>query len=90
MSKTRQRFSPKVRERTVRLVREARGKHASEWATICAIEEKLGCTVETLRSRLRRDRSATPGCTRGRSMPRCVQRVARLNASGVMSAMSSP
>ena len=53
MSETRQRFSPEVRERAVRLVREARGDHSSEWAAICAIASKLGCTSETLRKWVR-------------------------------------
>jgi transposase len=37
----------------VRLVREARGDHSSEWAAICAIASKLGCTSETLRKWVR-------------------------------------
>jgi len=53
MSETRQKFSPEVRERAVRLVREARGEHPSEWAAICAIAVKLGCTSETLRKWVR-------------------------------------
>ena len=53
MSETRHEFSPEVRERAVRLVREARGEHPSEWAAICAIAAKLGCTSETLRKWVR-------------------------------------
>ena len=53
MSETRQKFSCEVRERAVRRVREARGEHPSEWATICAIAAKLGCTSETLRKWVR-------------------------------------
>ena len=53
MSETRQKFSPEVRERAVRLVREARGEHPSEWAAICANAAKLGSTAETLRKWLR-------------------------------------
>ena len=37
----------------MRLVREARGDHSSEWAAICAIASKLGCTSETLRKWVR-------------------------------------
>jgi len=66
MSETRQKFSPEVRERAVRLVREARGEHPSEWAAICAIAAKLGCTAETLRKWVRaaeRDGGKRPGPT---------------------------
>jgi transposase-like protein len=37
----------------VRLVREARGEHRSEWATVCALGTNLGCTSETLREWVR-------------------------------------
>jgi transposase len=42
-------YSPEVRERAVRMVRDQTGEHASQWATIEAIAPKLGCTSETLR-----------------------------------------
>ena len=42
-------FSPEVRERAVRLVREQAKDHPSQWAAIRAIAPKLGCTTETLR-----------------------------------------
>ena len=47
-------FPPEVRERAIRLVREARPSHGSEWATICSIAEKIGCGAETLRKWIRR------------------------------------
>ena len=47
------RFSPEVRERTVRLVQQHQGDHPSEWAAITSIAAKIGCTAETLRSWLR-------------------------------------
>jgi transposase len=43
------RYSPEVRERAVRLVREHGPEHPSQWAAIAAIAPKLGCTSETLR-----------------------------------------
>jgi transposase-like protein len=47
--KTSTNFSPEVRERAVRMVREHRGEHESQWAAICSIATKIGCTAETLR-----------------------------------------
>ena len=48
MSKARaRRFSPEVRERAVRLVREQVPHHTSQWAAIAATAPKLGCTPET-------------------------------------------
>ncbi len=49
------RFSPEVRERAVRLVRQHQGEHASEWAATSSIAAKIGCTAETLRGWLRQD-----------------------------------
>ena len=42
------RYSPEVRERAVRLVREAQQEHSSQWAAIQSISGKIGCTHETL------------------------------------------
>ncbi len=47
-------YSPEVRERAVRMVSEHRGDHRSEWAAICSIAEKFGCSSETLRKWVRR------------------------------------
>ena len=44
----RQKFSPEVRERAVRMVIEHRGNHASQWAAIVSIAAKIGCTAQTL------------------------------------------
>lgn len=63
MKKQRQ-YSPEVRERAVRLVRNHAEDHPSEWAAICSIAEKIGCTAVTLRKWIRRserDAGLRPG-----------------------------
>ena len=47
------RYSPEMRERAVRLVREHGPEHPSQWAAIGSIASKLGCTAETLRKWVR-------------------------------------
>jgi len=47
------RYSPEVRERTVRLVREHGPEYSSQWAAISSIAGKVGCTPETLRKWVR-------------------------------------
>ncbi len=47
-------YSPETRERAVRLVFTQESDHASQWAAICLIAEKVGCTAETLRKWVRR------------------------------------
>src|SRR5918912_2006432 len=49
------RYPPELRERAIRLVREHRNEHPSEWAAIQSIAGKLGMTAETLRLWVRRD-----------------------------------
>lgn len=59
-------FPAEVRERAVRLVREHRCEHASEWAAIRSVAEKIGCNAETLRNWLRqaqRDAGEREGMT---------------------------
>ena len=60
------RFSPEVRDRAVRMVREQTPAHPSEWAAITSIAAKIGCQAETLRSWVRqaeRDAGQRPGPT---------------------------
>ncbi len=47
-------YSTEVRERAVRMVFEHQHEHASQWAAIQSIAEKIGCSGETLRSWVRR------------------------------------
>ena len=51
----RNRFSPAVRERAVRLVLDQEGQHASQWSAMQSVAEKVGCAPETLRKWVRRE-----------------------------------
>nr|WP_165442303.1 IS3 family transposase [Escherichia coli] len=55
------RFSPEVRQRAVRMVLESQGEYDSQWATICSIAPKTGCTPETLRVWVRQHERDTGG-----------------------------
>jgi len=81
------RYPPELRERAMRLVREHREEHPSEWAAIESIAGKLGMTPETLRKWLRRDavdHGGRPGVTSGerervRELEREVRELRRAN-----------
>ncbi|WP_419722588.1 IS3 family transposase [Shigella boydii] len=55
------RFSPEVRQRAIRMVLESQGEYDSQWAAICSIAPKIGCTPETLRVWVRRHERDTGG-----------------------------
>ena len=54
--KAQKRYSPEVQERAVRLLFEHRGEYDSEWSALTSIASKIGCTAETLRKWVRRER----------------------------------
>ncbi|QSW07743.1 IS3 family transposase [Escherichia coli] len=55
------RFSPEVRQRAIRMVLESQDEYDSQWATICSIAPKIGCTPETLRVWVRQHERDTGG-----------------------------
>ena len=60
------RYSPEVRERSVRMVLEHAAEYGSQWETIRSIAAKIGCSKETLRRWVRqaeRDTGVRPGPT---------------------------
>ena len=48
-------FSPEVRERAVRMVREHQGEYPSLWAAVESIAPKIGCVPQTLLEWVKRD-----------------------------------
>ena len=61
MSKTRNKFSPEVGDRAVRMVSEHRADYGSEWEAMTSIASKIGCTTETLRRWCRQEASRGEG-----------------------------
>ena len=80
-------FSPEVKERAVRLVREHQREYGSQYEAICSVAEKIGCHPETLRGWVRRsevDDGVRPGVTteeqsRGAALEREVKELRRAN-----------
>lgn len=61
MSRTRNKFSPEIRDRAVRMVGEHRADYGSEWEAMSSIAAKIGCTAETLRRWCREEASRRAG-----------------------------
>lgn len=60
----RNRYSPEVKERAVRMVLEH--EHSSQWSAIRSIASEIGCSAEALRNWVRqteRDAGLRPGLT---------------------------
>ena len=58
------RYPAELRERAVRMVFEHQGEHESQWAAICSVAAKIGCSSEALRKwvrRAERDQGLRPG-----------------------------
>lgn len=80
-------FSPELRERAIRLVGEVRGQHESQWAAVVSIAGKVGCTLQTLLTWVRRherDTGQRPGVTtaeqdRVKALEREVRELRRAN-----------
>lgn len=48
MNKTTNKYTPEVRERSVRMVLNGEGQHDSRWSAILSISSKIGCAPQTL------------------------------------------
>jgi transposase len=58
MSKAKK-YSPEVRERSVRMVLEVRKDHPSLWSAVESVAAKIGCTATTLNDWVKRDQINT-------------------------------
>ena len=80
-------FSPEVRERSVKMVLEHQGKYESQWAAIVSVSAKVGCTAETLRGWIRqherdigkREGMTTPEKERIKALEREVRELRQVN-----------
>lgn len=75
MTKKRRRYAPEVKERAVRLFHDSRGDHPSEWAAMCSVATKIGCTADTLRTWVRRAEQDADG---GSSASAAAERIKEL------------
>ena len=68
-------FSPEVRERAVRRVLDHQGEHGLQYAAICSIAGKIGCSGEILRLNVYvNGRAGRPDHGRARAPPRAGAR----------------
>jgi transposase len=80
-------FSPEVRERAVRMVREHRGDYPSLWLAVESIAPKIGCVPQTLLSWVQRyevdagerDGITTAAAQRVKELEREVKELRRAN-----------
>lgn len=84
MNKKATKFSPEVRERAVRLVREQRSEHPSMWAAVESIAPMIGCTPQTLHEWVKRDQGERDGVStdereRLKALEREVKELRRAN-----------
>ena len=63
MDKTKRgkRYPAELKARGVRMVAGVRSEHESEWAAICSVASKLGCSPEALRNWVRREQVDSTG-----------------------------
>lgn len=47
-------YSAELRDRAVRMVKEAAPDHGSHWAAICSVAAKIGCSAQTLQTWVRK------------------------------------
>ena len=52
---------PRSPSEAIRMVLESQGEYDSQWAAICSIAPKIGCTPETLRVWVRQHERDTGG-----------------------------
>ncbi|SIT66974.1 hypothetical protein SAMN04487768_1023 [Burkholderia sp. b13] len=79
MNKKPSKFSPEMRERAVRLVREQRSEHPSMWAAVESIAPMIGCTPQTLLDWVKREQVDRRGRDGVSTAEREVKKLRRTN-----------